>query len=145
MFTFSLPVEASIAAACVPSTLRPLPRSARIVGGAWHDRGVLPPRCLHESDRGSWRVVTQTSAHLIDLDALTVTRIEGAGEPTTDAEHTVSALRRDREITPLLELVRCQVGYPMQLLLRIRDDCVTLRRTTSVMAITPAEEWSPRA
>jgi len=52
----------------------------------------------------------------------------------------VSALRRDRELTPLLELVRCEVGYPMALLIQVRDDCVTGRRTTAVVSITPAEE-----
>ncbi len=106
---------------------------------------MLPPTRLDDSGAGRWRVVTQTSAHLIDLGARTVTRIEGAGTPVADARFTVSALRRDRAAVPLLELVRCQVGAEMQLLLRIREDCVTERRTTAVVAITPADEWSPRA
>jgi len=108
-----------------------------IVGGAWHDRGVLPPRCLHDADAGCWRVVTQTSAHLVDLDRRTVTRVEGAGEPNPDAEYTVSALRLDRESVPLLELVCCEVGCEMEMLLQIRDDCSTLRRTTEIVAINP--------
>ena len=84
-------------------------------------------------------MTTQTSAHLVDLDRRTVTRVEGAGEPNPDAEYTVSALRLDRESVPLLELVCCEVGADMELVLRIRDDAVTLRRTTEVVAITPAE------
>ncbi len=103
-----------------------------------------PASRLYDSDRGVWNVTTQTSRHLIDLSGRTVTRIDGAGAPTADAEYTVSALRRDRAPVPLLELVRCEVGAEMELLLRVRDDCVTARRTTSVVAITPAEEWSPR-
>ena len=100
-----------------------------------------PPTILHDdSSTGCWRVTTHTSAHLVDLGARTVTRIEGGGTPTTNAEYTVSALRRDRETLPLLELVRCQIGHPMTLLLRVRDDRVTARRTTAVIAITPAEE-----
>lgn len=85
-------------------------------------------------------MTTQTSAHLIDLGARTVTRIEGAGTPTAGPGYTVSALRRDHESVPLLELVCCAVGYPMELLLQVRDDCVTtMRRTTSVVAVTPCE------
>ncbi len=106
---------------------------------------VHPPARLVDSSAGCWRVVTQTSAHLIDLDRRAVTRIEGAGVPTTDAGWSVSALRLDRESVPLIELVCCQTGYPLELLIRIREDCVTLRRTTEVVAITPAVEWSPRA
>jgi len=105
---------------------------------------VHPPTRLDDFGTGRWRVVTQTSAHYLDLGARTVTRVEGAGVPTADAGWTVSALRRDREITPLLELVCCQVGLPMELLLRVRDDAVTVRRTTPVVAITPAEVRSPR-
>ncbi len=108
-----------------------------IVGGTRHDRGVLPPRCLHESDRGSWRVTTQTSAHHLNLDARTVTRIDGAGVPRPGSSITVSALRLDRESVELIELVRCQVGAEMELLLRVRDDAVTVRRTTPVVAINP--------
>jgi len=105
---------------------------------------VHPPTRLDDSGRGRWRVTTQTSRHLIDLTARTVTRIDGAGVPTAAAGFRVSALRRDCETLPLLELVRCEAGYPMTLLVRVRDDCVTGRRTTAVVAITPAEERTPR-
>jgi len=90
-------------------------------------------------------VTTQTSAHHLDLDSRTVTRIEGGGTPTNAAGFRVSALRRDGESVPLLELVRCEIGCPMTLLVRVRDDAVTARRTTTVIAITPAEAWSPHA
>jgi len=104
---------------------------------------VNPPTRLDDSERGRWRVVTQTSTHFLDLDRRAVTRIDGAGTPTADAGWTVSALRCDREFVELIKLVRCQVGAEMQLLLRIRDDRVTVRLTTEVVGITPAEEWSP--
>lgn len=90
-------------------------------------------------------MTTQTSVHLIDLDRRAVTRIDGAGTPVAGAGFAVSALRLDRESVELIELVRCQVGAEMELVLRIRDDAVTLRRTTEVVAITPADERSPRA
>jgi len=92
---------------------------------------VHPPTRLDDSGTGRWRVVTQTSAHYLDLGARTVTRIEGAGTPVADARFTVSALRRDGESVPLLELVRCEVGAEMELLIQVRDD---------VVAITPAEK-----
>ncbi len=84
-------------------------------------------------------MTTQTSRHLIDLNARTITRIDGAGAPTAAAGCTVSALRRDREAVPLLKLHHCEVGLPMELLLQVRDDCVTtMRRTTPVIEINPA-------
>jgi len=106
---------------------------------------VHTPTRLEDSGHGRWRVVTETSAHYLDLSARTVTRIDGGGTPMNDVGLRVSALRRDGETLPLLELVRCEIGCPMTLLVRVRDDRVTGRRTTTVVAITPAEEWSPRA
>lgn len=104
---------------------------------------VHTPTRLVDSGAGRWRVVTETSAHYLDLDSRTVTRIDGGGTPTTGAGYTVSALRRDRETLPLLEMVRCEVGHPMTLLIRVQDDRVTLRRTTSVITIAPAEVLTP--
>jgi len=106
---------------------------------------VHPSTRLDDSGRGRWRVVTQTSAHHLDFDRRAVTRVDGAGTPVAGAGFSISALRRDHESVPLLELVCCEVGAEMELLLSIRDDCVTIRRTTSVVAITPAVECSPRA
>jgi len=99
---------------------------------------VHTPTRLDDSGHGRWRVTTQTSAHLIDLDRRAVTRIEGAGTPTTDAGWLVSSLRCDREFVELVELVRCEVGCEMEMLLQIRDDCSTLRLTTEVVVINPA-------
>jgi len=113
-----------------------LPRcstSGRIVGGAWHDWGVHPPTRLDDSERGRWRVVTQTSTHFLDLN-----------RRAADAGWSVSALRCDREFVESSKRVRCEVGAEMQLLLRIRGDRVTVRLTTEVVAITPADESSPR-
>jgi len=124
--------------------VRPVEPESSVVPGTLDT--VHPPHCLHDDDAGRWRVTTQTSAHLVDLDRRTVTRVEGAGVPTAAAGFTVSGLRRDRESVPLLVLIHCEVGLPMELLLQVRDDCVTtMRRTTAIVAITPAEVWSPRA
>jgi len=119
---------------------------AEIVGGARHADLVHTPTQLDDSGTGCWLIRTQTSAHLVDLDSRTVTRIDGAGTPNSDAGWTVSALRKDRDPVQLLRVLRCSLGYPMELLLRVRDNGVTtLRRTTSVVAITPAAGWSPHA
>jgi hypothetical protein len=118
--------------------VRPVEPESSVVPGTLDT--VHPPHCLHDDDVGRWRVTTQTSAHLINLDRRTATRIDGNGVPSRAAGYTVSALRRDRESVELIELVRCEVGAEMELLLRVRDDCVTGRRTTAVVSITPAEE-----
>ncbi len=96
-----------------------------------------PPTRLDDFERGRWRVVTQTSTRYLDLTRRTVT-------PTADAGWSVSVLRCDREFVELVERVRCEAGVEMQLLLRIRGDRVTVRLTAEIVAITPAEEWSPR-
>ncbi|MEB0003691.1 hypothetical protein QN357_12205 [Cryobacterium sp. RTC2.1] len=38
---------------------------------------------LAGDEGGVWRVVTQGSSHILDLDAKTVTRIPGSGRPAT--------------------------------------------------------------
>ncbi len=106
-----------------------------MVGGSWHAERVHPPTRLDDSGRGRRRVVTQTSTRYLDLD-----------RRAADGGWSVSRHRQcDREFVELVELGRCEAGAEMQLLLRIRDDRVTVRLTTEVVAITPAEEWSPRA
>lgn len=140
---FAFPPPSAAACAFAPRIRCRVP--PEIVGGARHDRGVLTPTRLFDSGTGRWRVVTQTSAHRIDLDGRAVTRIDGGGTPMNDAGFRVSALRRDCESVPLIELVRCEIGCPMTLLIRVREDCVTVRRTTPVIAITPGDERSPHA
>ncbi|MDY7542134.1 MULTISPECIES: hypothetical protein [unclassified Cryobacterium] len=49
---------------------------------------------------GVWRVVTQGSSHILDLDAKTVTRIPGPGRPATFNDVT----------RPLRTLEECRVG-----------------------------------
>ena len=55
---------------------------------------------LAGDERGVWRVVTQGSSHILDLDAKTVTRIPGPGRPATFNDVT----------RPLRTLEACSVG-----------------------------------
>lgn len=73
--------------------------------------------------------------YLLDLDARRVTRVPdaGIGNPGGRPPSVTSSLRRDYEPVLLMELVSCEVGVPMQLLLDVRRDGIpTLRTSTCV-------------
>jgi hypothetical protein len=55
---------------------------------------------LTGGEGGVWRVLTQGSSHIIDLDNGTITRIPGTG-----SRASINDVRR-----PLLDLGRCEVG-----------------------------------
>lgn len=83
---------------------------------------------------GVWAVSTETATYLVDLDGRTLQRTPAQEAPEGTS---VSTLRRDTEVLPLLELGRCAVGWPMTLIVDVRGDGVaTLRRTTIVREIT---------
>lgn len=89
---------------------------------------------------GQWKVITETSVHLIDYDQMTVTRLPGQGGPAVPdlPEPSVSTLRKDAEAIPLLEAPDPVVGERCLLFLQIRDDGIpTQRLTTFVQAIEP--------
>ena len=72
---------------------------------------------------------------MLDLDAQLVTRVPdaGAGTPAELAPVPIASLRRDHEPVALLELVECETGKPLRMLLDIRRDGVaTLRESTYV-------------
>jgi hypothetical protein len=83
---------------------------------------------------GRWLVRTATSTYLIDLDAAVVSRFPGRA---TSDEVRVAALRRDGEAITLGGVVAV-VGHPMRLVLALESDRVTLRTTTTTLAIEPA-------
>jgi hypothetical protein len=85
-------------------------------------------------------VLTETSAYLIDLDAMTATRLpgDGAGADTSMPTPPLLAdLRRDAEAIPLLNRPELVIGQPMTLLLNLVGDGITttVRRTTNVREI----------
>jgi hypothetical protein len=84
---------------------------------------------------GQWQVTTETSLYLLDLDAQLVTRVPdaGAGTPPGLSPAPIASLRRDHEPVPLLELIQCELGAPLRMLLDVRRDGVpTLRVSTHV-------------
>lgn len=84
---------------------------------------------------GRWQVTTETSVYLLDLDDGHVTRVPDAGAGNADRRPPVAiaVLRRDHEPIKLLEVMRCEVGLPMQLVLDVRRDGLpTLRTSTRV-------------
>lgn len=92
------------------------------------------PTRLADSDAGCWSVRTHTAVYLLDLDQRTSTRVLDV--PVT-GDGDVAVLRRDTDPVPLIELLNCLVGAPLEQLLDVRGDAVTTyRRSTRVTAIT---------
>ncbi|MEZ5211727.1 MULTISPECIES: hypothetical protein [unclassified Gordonia (in: high G+C Gram-positive bacteria)] len=85
---------------------------------------------------GVFTVVTHTSTYVIDLDEMTLLRAPGIGRHD-DESWEVSALRRDSEDIPLLEVRTCRVGEPAQFWVSAVDDpdVRTWRITTPVIEI----------
>lgn len=89
---------------------------------------------LTDHDSGRWRISTESSTYVLDLDTRISTRIPGDGEDAV-------GLRRDGAALPLIRLVTCERGAAAMLLLDVRGDGYpTLRMTTSVQRITRAHE-----
>lgn len=91
---------------------------------------------------GRFAVHTESSTHLVDLDARTITRVPDTGMGAGDRPGMVitAQLRRDHETLPLRELLVMQVGAPLVAVLDLRGDGIpTLRQTTLVREIQPLE------
>jgi hypothetical protein len=89
--------------------------------------------------KGRWQVTTETSVYRLDLDANLVTRVPdaGAGTPPGMSPVSIASLRRDHEPIALLELLECEVGAPLRMILDIRlDGIATLRVSTFVQQLT---------
>ncbi len=102
---------------------------------------------LTDGDVGSWVVTTLTSCYLLDLDAREITRQPGGGNPGPygwdSGPPEIASLRRDREAVPVHAVAHCHLGEPLVLLLDLRGDgVVTIRRSTQVVAIDPADAAS---
>ena len=84
---------------------------------------------------GVWQVTTETSTYLLDLDGQRIIRVPdtGAGSQGGEGQIRVAALRRDHESIPLLRLISCEIGAPMQMLLDVRGDGVATLRTTTII------------
>jgi hypothetical protein len=80
---------------------------------------------------GRWRVTTETSTYLLDLDAGLATRA-----PTTRAAGGIPAMRRDNEPVRLHSVALAEVGEPLVLVLDAGGNgALTLRRSTPVRSI----------
>lgn len=86
---------------------------------------------------GEWEIVTETSTYIVDVDAMTATRLAGGAGSLDGSEVPRHRLRRDEVPVPLLALPEPVVGQPCDLLLDIRGDGIsTLRRTSWVCHVT---------
>lgn len=96
---------------------------------------------------GRWLITTESSTHLLDLDAMTIVRTPDAGSGAIDGTGTppkAASLRRDTEPVDVLSVERITLGSRARLWLDVRRDGVpTLRTTTIVTSIDPAPEVTP--
>lgn len=80
-------------------------------------------------------VRTETSTYVLDLDAMTATRLPGTGAGALPGLPPVETadLRRDAEPIPLLARPEPVVGRPLELLLQVREDGIPTVRVTNVV------------
>lgn len=97
-------------------------------------------------DTGRWGFTTSSGAdYVLDLDAMTCTRLRGDGPTDWTSPWPNDRLRRDGETVVLLDFQPIQVGHDAFLVLHgVADeiDVSTNRRTTPVVALyrLPDEE-----
>lgn len=89
-------------------------------------------------------VLTESSAYRLDRSGMTATRLcgQGAGQDPAEAlPFETRRLRRDGEPVPLIEWPVVEVGRPMELWLRLREDGNPTRRvTTNVREVREVRE-----
>lgn len=104
---------------------------------SWRGVTALRKHGGMELTGGEREVVTETSTYIIDVEAMTATRLAG-GAGSLDGEDVPRfALRRDETTVPLLAVPAPVVGQPCDLLLDLRGDGIrTLRRTSWVCHVT---------
>ena len=90
-----------------------------------------------ELTRGEWEVVTETSTYVIDVDAMTATRLPGGAGSLDGSSVPRFGLRQDQQPIPLMRVPAPVIGQPCDLLLDVRGDGIaTLRRTSWVCHVT---------
>jgi hypothetical protein len=90
-----------------------------------------------ELTAGEWEVVTETSTYIVDVEAMTATRLAVGAGSLDGARVPRYELRRDGKPMRLLVLPAPVVGEPWDLVLDVRGDGVpTVRRTTLVCHVT---------
>lgn len=108
----------------------PLMRRLTAMTPDWETHATEDRDALTDEDVGRWRISTESTTYVLDLDARTSTRLRRADDAAVD-------LRRDGDAIPLARLIACQRGAPAVLLLDVRGDGVqTVRTTTPVQRIT---------
>lgn len=97
---------------------------------------------LPEEATGTWRIVTESSQYLLDLDARTIVREPGAGAIAANpdspelADVLVRPLRRDGDVLPLVNFTGARVGERMLYHVDVlHNGTTTLRFTTHVQRI----------
>jgi hypothetical protein len=94
-------------------------------------------RRLTDDQTGIWMVITETSRYYLDLGARRLMRVPGQPHFTEEGDLVLLAhLERDHEWVPLVEVVDCEVGWPLVVLTEPRGDgSVVYRQSTLVQAI----------
>lgn len=110
----------------------PLMRQLRATTPKWEEHATDELDALNDDGHGRWRVNTESSAYVLDLDTRTSTRRPGENDDSVD-------LRQDGKTVPLIRLVSCERGASAVLILDVRGDGIpTMRTTTPVWRITRA-------
>lgn len=96
-------------------------------------KGIVSVRSLPVYPTGLYLVTTSASSYLLDFEQMVVQRFAGASYERT---HFVSTLRKDSEEITLMNVIDCEVGESMHLMLiGLADGCATIRTTTPVQRI----------
>lgn len=107
----------------------PLMRRLRAMTPRWEGHVTDERDEITNAPTGRWRVITEGSTYLVDLDNRTVSRAPRQGTVGVTGD-----LRRDGNPIPLLELALCRRAEQAVMMLDIRGDGVATLRVTSLVA-----------
>lgn len=80
------------------------------------------------------QIHTETALYLLDRERKTISRQPGKGFGSIGEEAVETAeLRRDTETLELHEMLTCEVGKPMEMLINVREDGILTYRVTTIV------------